>query len=280
MKNTRIKIKYVSLAVAISLSITACASRPDTSNIEAVTEYNQINDPMEPTNRAIFTFNNALDNMILEPIARGYHNITPAPFRKGVDNFLKNLSAPIILTNDLLQGEFKRSGTTFSRFLINTTIGVLGIFDPASDLDLPYHHEDFGQTLAVWGVGEGPYVMLPIFGPSNPRDITGKVVDTLLDPISYVIANNDDGGWEYAGPSRAVLGAINAREKMLGTLDELEKSSVDYYAAIRTLYRQSRDNEIKNGLSTAISNDMNDFDFYDESLDFDFPENENTKTEE
>ncbi|MCP4393759.1 MAG: VacJ family lipoprotein [Alphaproteobacteria bacterium] len=281
MRENKIKTHAMCYILIIALSMSGCATRPNDNNIEALAEYKQINDPLEPTNRIIFALNNTLDNLILEPVAKGYRVITPSPVRKGVDNFLKNLSTPIIFANDLLQGELKRSGTTISRFVINTTIGILGVFDPASEFDLPYHHEDFGQTLAVWGIGEGPYLMLPFLGPSNPRDLTGKIADIFIDPMNYSITHNDNNDdLKCAGTVRSILGAVNAREKMLDTLDDLKKSSIDYYATIRTLYRQSRNNEIDNGLSTLINGNMNDFDFYDNENDFDFPNDETTMTEE
>jgi phospholipid-binding lipoprotein MlaA len=263
--------------IATTMTLSGCATRPHESDIEALAEYKAINDPLEPTNRAIFAFNNFLDRIILEPIAKGYRYITPKPVRTGISNFLKNLSSPIIFANDLLQGEPRRSGTTVARFAVNTTVGILGIFDVASNMGLPYHNEDFGQTLAVWGIGEGPYLMVPLLGPSNPRDLTGKIADIFLDPANYAIAESDDDTLNYIATGRAVMSAITSREQLLDTLTELRKSSVDYYATIRTLYRQTRNNEIDNGLSTLMSDNkdnMNDFDFYDEETDFDFPSDE------
>lgn len=264
------------LCIVAVIALSGCATRPHESDIEALAEYKTTNDPLEPTNRAVFAFNNFLDRIILEPVAKGYRYITPSPVRTGISNFLKNISSPIVFANDLLQGEARRSGTTIARFAVNSTIGILGIFDVASDMGLSYHNEDFGQTLAVWGIGKGPYLMLPLLGPSNPRDLTGKIVDIFLDPMNYAIAQSDDETIDYIATGRSVMSAVNGREKLLDTLSEVRESSIDYYATIRTLYRQSRNHEIDNGLSTLMrdNQNMNDFDFYDEETDFDFPSDE------
>ena len=140
---------------------------------EARAAYLEASDPLEPLNRAIFSFNLTLDKAILRPIATVYNAALPDPVRDGVRNFLNNLRTPIILANDVLRGEIGRAGDTVGRFLLNSTLGVGGLFDIASELGFDFHNEDFGQTLAVWGIGEGPYLMLPIFGPSNPRDAVG-----------------------------------------------------------------------------------------------------------
>jgi len=166
------------------------------------------------------------------------------PVRDGVHNFLQNLRAPIIFANDVLQGSPGRAGTTLARAIINSTLGVLGFGDPAAALGFEQHDEDFGQTLAVWGVGEGPYVMLPLFGPSNPRDVVGKVVDFFLDPINWWASNTEQ---DWIPITRAVVTGIDARDQLWDVLDDLERTSIDFYAAIRSLYRQRRGDEIRNG---------------------------------
>ena len=220
-----------------------CATPPDPKDADAVAEFRQTNDPAEPTNRAIFAFNRGFDAVILKPLATVYRE-TPQLFQDSVHNVLNNLRTPVILLNDLLQGEFKRAGETLGRFVINTTIGAGGVGDVAADLGIPYHNEDFGQTLAVWGVPEGPYVMLPVIGPSNPRDAVGLVADFYADPLNLWAANTDR---EWIIYTRAGVRAIDLRARNYDVLEDLERTSLDYYAAIRSLYRQRRADEIRNG---------------------------------
>lgn len=239
---------FLGLAGAIlALSLLgACATPP--MDAEARAEYEQINDPGEDLNRGIFSFNQALDSAILKPVAKGWKDYAPVPVQNGVHNFLSNLRGPIIFINDVLQLEFERAMTTLTRFLINSTIGVLGLGDPASEMGLAYHNEDFGQTLASWGVGEGPYVMLPFFGPSNPRDTVGLVVDFITDPFNIAA---DNTGNEWATPTDTAATSVDVRARYYDELEELEASSLDYYAAIRSLYRQRRASEIVNGANSA-----------------------------
>lgn len=202
-----------------------------------------VNDPLEEFNRAMFGIHNAVDKVVLVPVARGYRFIVPEPGRQGVRNFLRNLNSPVILANDVLQGETDRAGTTVARFGINSTVGVLGIFDPASEMGFVRHHEDFGQTLAVHGVSEGPYLFLPVLGPNPPRDLVGRGVDMALDPITW-IGGDDFQNFKYA---RTIVNVVDLRARNLETLDEIERTSIDYYAAVRSVYRQSRDGAIRNG---------------------------------
>lgn len=213
------------------------------------------NDPFEGTNRFFFDVNQVLDEVLLRPVAIGYRWITPEFARDGVRNFMNNLNSPVIFANDLMQGEGDRAGDTLVRFGINSTIGIGGLFDVAKELGHPYHDEDFGQTLAVWGVDEGPYFYFPLMGPSTARDFTGFVVDRGLDPLTYVNWGDDD--LEYVPIARTVLNVIDLRARNIETLDDIERSSVDYYASIRSLYRQSRADAARNG---APSEDLPDFD--------------------
>ncbi|WP_316980192.1 MlaA family lipoprotein [Shumkonia mesophila] len=232
-------------ALVLVLGLVAgCATAPDPTDREAVVEFQQINDPGEPTNRAVFAVNQVLDKGVLKPAAGMYRHLVPPAVRTGVGNALNNLRSPVIFFNDVLQGEMRRAGVTFMRFVINTTIGIGGLGDPASDMGFPYHSEDFGQTLAAWGVGEGPFVMLPVFGPSNPRDAVGLVVDFLVDPIN-MWANNTDR--EYITYARGATRAVDERARNYDLLEDIERSSLDFYATIRSLYRQRRVDEIGNG---------------------------------
>lgn len=232
--------------IAAGLLVTACASAPNADDPEALAEYNEINDPLEPLNRGIFEFNRGVDTMLLRPAATFYKAMVPPPIQDLVGNFLNNLKTPVVLLNDVLQGESDRAGDTLARFAINTTVGVLGFGDPATDMGIPDHGEDFGQTLGVWGAGEGPYLVLPIIGPSNPRDAVGKVVDVLTDPIWHYAQNTDK---EYIPNQRFVAEAVDFRARNLEEINDLERTSLDYYAAVRSLYRQVRDSEIRNSTS-------------------------------
>lgn len=212
------------------------------------------NDPFEGANRVMFDINQAVDQVLLRPVAVVYKEVLPDFAQDGVRNFMNNLNSPVIFANDLLQGETDRAGVTLLRFGINSTVGVGGLIDVAKEFDLPYHDEDFGQTLGTWGAGEGPYLYMLVMGPSNVRDLTGFVVGRGIDPLTYVNWGNDE--LEYAPVARTVLNVIDLRARNIETLDEIERSSVDYYASIRSLYRQSRADAIRNG---APSTDLPDF---------------------
>ncbi len=212
------------------------------------------NDPFEGGNRIMFDVNQVLDEVLLRPVAVVYRAVVPDFAQDGVRNFMNNLNSPVIFANDVLQGEGDRAGTTLLRFGINSTIGIGGLIDVAKEFDLPYHDEDFGQTLGTWGAGEGPYFYFLVMGPSNVRDFTGFVVDRGLDPLTYV--NWGDDELEYVPLGRTVLNVIDLRARNIDTLDEIERASVDYYASIRSLYRQSRADAIRNG---APSTDLPDF---------------------
>jgi phospholipid-binding lipoprotein MlaA len=245
----------------VLLLLQGCASTP------AGAPYDD--DPLEPMNRAIFEFNNVLDGLILEPAARMYRFVFPQLARDGIANFLDNLRTPVVLANDLMQGEFQRAEMTLGRFMLNTVLGVGGIIDVGGWAGMPERHsEDFGQTLAVYGTGSGPYLVLPLLGPSNPRDAAGLVVDALIDPFSILFSD--------AVPLEARLAQRGAmmlrfREENLETIEELKRSSIDYYAATRTLVQQLRTNEIRNGapppLDDIYDEDIYDEDIYDEPLD-------------
>ncbi|HNB25556.1 MAG TPA: VacJ family lipoprotein [Alphaproteobacteria bacterium] len=242
--NPTFRTTLAAAVAGLCLLAAGCATKPDPADEAAVQAYNEANDPYEPMNRYFFEVNNFLDEILLKPFAGWYHLAMPDPAEDGVRNFLRNLKSPVYLANDLFQGEWSRAGTTVARFFINSTIGVGGLIDVASMMDLKYHEEDFGQTLAVWGTGEGPYLHLPLIGPSNPRDTTGRLVDYALDPLTWVgYAYNVS----YINTARAGLDAIDTRARNLEAIDELKKGSVDFYATVRSLYRQKRNDLIKNG---------------------------------
>jgi phospholipid-binding lipoprotein MlaA len=211
------------------------------------------NDPFEGFNRVMFRGTVAVDKAIFRPTAIVYRKVVPQPIRDSFRSFLNNLDSPIIFTNDVLQGEMKRAGITFARAALNSTIGVGGLIDVAEKWGLPRHREDFGQTLAVYGIGEGPYLFVPLIGPANPRDLLGFGTDFFFDPLHYV----QWGSESYIPYARFGLDYLDLRERNIETLDEIEKTSLDYYASVRSLYRQTRNNEIKNGATTV--EDLPDF---------------------
>jgi phospholipid-binding lipoprotein MlaA len=221
-------------ALALTLALAACAHAP--ADPEARAEYERNNDPAEPTNRVIFAGNKFVDDHALQPAARGYQNHIPDGVRRSVHNFVSNLGQPSIAVNDALQGNFSRCWNTIQRFAINTTVGGVGLFDVATGWNRPGHQADFGQTFGVWGAGPGPSVQLPLFGPSNVRDSFGKVADLLTNP-----ANLASGG-AVAAVSAASGGAgfVDRRAELLSTTDPLEKNSLDYYAAMRSITAQRR----------------------------------------
>jgi phospholipid-binding lipoprotein MlaA len=229
------------LSIVSILFLAACASAP--ADPEARAAYDRANDPAEPTNRAIFAGNQWVDRNALKPVARAYQDHVPDRVRKSVHNFVSNLKEPGILVNDTLQANFSRAWVTTQRFVINTTVGGAGFFDVATDWDRPYHEADFGQTLGVWGVGPGPAVQLPIFGPSNVRDSIGRVVGIVANPLNFV-PGGAMTGIEAAGGAG---GAVDGRAEMLETTDTLEKTSLDYYASLRSMQAQRRAKLVEEG---------------------------------
>jgi len=202
------------------------------------------NDQFEPTNRKVFRLNQKLDKYVVVPTVGVYILLVPEWGRTRVHDLLDNLSLPITFANDVLQGEIKRGGQSFARFAVNATVGLAGLFDPATSLfHMPNHGEDFGETLAIWGFDEGPYLVLPLFGPSNPRDTTGLIADYFIDPLHWLHYKQHiwwDGAHEY-------MSLLDLRAQTYQTVQGVQRSSVDFYSSMRSLYRQLRNNEIRNG---------------------------------
>jgi len=198
------------------------------------------NDPAEGVNRTIFKANLAADHAVMRPVAQAYTDHVPEVVQTGIHNVVQNLKEPAVALNDLLQGNVKHAWESAQRLAVNTTVGAAGMVDVAAKWGLPPHKADFGQTLAVWGVGEGPFVELPLLGPSNPRDAVGTVVDLALNPLTFV------GGAPATVASATTGGAnfVDKRAEHLHDLDELERNSLDYYATLRSVYRQHREAEI------------------------------------
>jgi phospholipid-binding lipoprotein MlaA len=227
----------------VLLSVLAgCATKPPASDPDALAEYNETNDPLEPANRVFYAVNNGLDTVILRPAAEAYVHVLPEAVRNGVHNVLSNLGTPVQLGNDILEGKPRRAGDTTMRFLINSTAGVLGIFDFAKDWGYPNHDSDFGMTLADWGLPEGPFLFLPVLGPTDPRDAAGFGVDTTADPFNWVGKGVAVSGLNWG---RFALNALDQRSRVLGTFDEIKKTALDPYATFRSLYRQHRRAQIE-----------------------------------
>ena len=210
----------------------------------------QDGDPLESVNRAIFVFNQTADAYVLRPIVVGYRYVAPPLMRRHIGNVTDNLFEPVNAVNALLQGDLTQGVTSFWRFVINSTLGIAGINDVATEAGLPEREEDFGQTLAVWGVGPGPYLMLPILGPSNLRDTTGKVADIFTNPINYYVDTNVTIGM-------GVADGIVARDRLFTTIDDVNSSSLDPYAAYRTMYQQHRQALIENHDKASRNSDNN-----------------------
>jgi phospholipid-binding lipoprotein MlaA len=226
-------------AMLAAMTAGLCLSACSTPSPDALAN----NDPYEATNREIFDLNLKIDSFTLRRAAENYNEFVPEPVRDSAHNVLQNLNLPVTFANDVLQGEPKRAGQTVGRFTVNSTLGVAGLFDMASRMGIPEHTEDFGQTLAVWGVEEGPYLVLPLLGPAPPRDAAGRVVDVFLDPSIYVRIKRHCL-W-MIGHNYLIL--LDLRARNMETLDDIERNSLDYYAATRNLYRQYRGSEIRNG---------------------------------
>jgi phospholipid-binding lipoprotein MlaA len=244
----------MTLACAVGLSACASTSQTTASADGEVEVY----DPMEGMNRGMFAFNEAVDNVLLEPVARGYRAVVPKPLRSGLRNFLNNLRSPIVFANQVLQGDLPGAGNALARVAINTTVGVGGLFDVAAAGGIKDEPEDFGQTLAVWGVGHGPYMVLPLLGPSSLRDGTGMLVDSFADPVRLYLFNTGRESVHYV---RIGLSALDKREELLDVLDDLQKNSFDYYAAMRSAYIQRREAMVNDqDPSTASAPAIPDYD--------------------
>jgi phospholipid-binding lipoprotein MlaA len=230
------------VAAAIPFGLSGCATPPPADDPDAVADFRQTNDPLEPTNRVFYAINNGLDTVILRPVAKAYRYAVPASVREGIHNVLANLGTPVALTNDMLQGKPRRAGDTTMRFVINTTVGVLGFFDVAKGWGYPDHETDFGMTLAKWGVPEGPFLFLPVLGPSDPRDASGFGVNIALDPFTWV---GQGAAVTAANWSRFGLNAIDSRERYLDATEQIKKTALDPYATFRSLYRQNRQANIE-----------------------------------
>lgn len=216
-------------------------------------------DPYEDFNRQVFAFNDGLDRAIIKPVAEGYRSVTTSSVREGVGNFSANLGEPLTAVNHALQGNVADAGASLGRFLINSTVGLAGVLDAASALGIRRTREDFGQTLGSWGVTPGPYLVLPLIGPTTPRDLTGLGADLALNPLNYPRFEND----EATRAATFLLWGLNARADALDATDELSRQ-IDPYTTVRRLYGRTRAADIGAPLAgpdSATELDEDELDF-------------------
>jgi phospholipid-binding lipoprotein MlaA len=232
-----IRCHLLVITAILICGLNGCATPPPASDKDALSDYNETNDPLEPTNRAIYAFNNGLDTVIMRPAAQAYRFLIPGSVRGGIHNVLSNLGTPVQLGNDILEGKPRRAGDTTMRFVINTTAGVLGVFDIAKGWGYPDHDSDFGLTMALWGLPEGPFLFLPVFGPSDPRDAVGLGVNTAMDPFTWVGQGTAVRALDW---SHFAMNGLDQRERHLDDIESIKKTALDPYATFRSLYRQHR----------------------------------------
>ena len=228
--------------LAAASPLAGCATPPSDPAERAAFE--RTNDPLEPTNRKILEANMVLDKILLRPVAKAYVTILPEEARDALRRVLDNLKEPVVVINNVLQGRLDSAGITVGRFVVNSTLGIAGLMDVASKWGMERQPADFGQTLYVWGLPEGPYLILPVFGPSNPRDAIGMGVDAYIDPFALLATAENADELEI---SRFVLDGVDQRARVLDVLDDLQKNSLDFYAALRSLSQQKRAAELRRG---------------------------------
>ena len=252
--------KILSISVITFFIFTNAFAGAD-GELELSKKSKPVKDCFEPVNRVTFAVNQGLDKVIFKPVAIGYRAL-PSPVRTGVSNALDNLSNLVTIPNNVLQGELKKAGVNTGRFVINTTIGIIGLFDVAQNLGFPeYEREDYGQTLGVMGVGPGCYLVLPVLGPSTIRDTAGSFINIMGgDPwYNVTVANNTQYFTDFDYWSTRSTAGIDFRAKNIDSFENLEKNSMDFYASVRSLYLQDRQIKISN--SNTIIDTMDDSDW-------------------
>lgn len=236
------------IALLFATVLAGCATPP--SNPAARAAFEQTNDPLEPLNRKTFAFNMLLDRILLKPVTKVYIAIVPAVGRDALRHALDNMKEPVVAINNVLQGRPKGAEIAVGRLIVNTTFGLAGLADMAQKMGIKPQTGDFGQTLYTWGFPQGPYLILPILGPSNPRDALGMAADNYIDPFSYAATAADIDDINIL---RFVLGGIDERARAMATLDELQKNSLDFYAQLRSLVQQHRAAELRHGAAPPPS---------------------------
>jgi len=238
---TNPRVRHIDLSNGKPLPAFEEDEPPPPTQLEPITvDADRLADPYEDANRGRFRNHVRLHRYIIDPVERVYFAVVPTPARDGLHNFLTNLETPAVLANDLFQGKLDRAGDTLSRFVVNTTIGIGGVFDFAADAGIAYRDNDFGATLAEYGVSDYPYLLIPIIGPSNPRDLSGKVVDFAIDPLHFVTLP----GGIITSIGHAGFHELDKRSVDVGELDKLDKTSPDAYAEERAKAREKRAAEI------------------------------------
>tara|TARA_B100000900_G_C20576498_1_gene715559 strand:+ start:763 stop:1551 length:789 start_codon:yes stop_codon:yes gene_type:complete len=255
-----IKKYLIILITIIGLSSNAFAG-DDGELLLKKNDPSEVKECFENINRATFAFNQALDKIIFKPVASAYR-VLPSPVKSGVSNSLDNLSNLVTIPNNILQGDFKKAGTNTVRFLVNTTIGILGIFDAAEAAGISkYEKEDYGQSLAKMGMGPGCYIVLPVLGPSTARDAVGSVANIVGGDAWYnvTVMNNTQHFEDAHYYTSKVMTGVDFRAKNYDEIENLEKNSIDFYSSVKSLYLQDRQQKILN--SKKIINTQNDSDW-------------------
>ncbi|MCY4608057.1 MAG: VacJ family lipoprotein [bacterium] len=240
------RVMRMPAVATVVLLVVACAEVPDDPVEHEI--FIETNDPLEPTNRTVFDFDVTLLDHALSPVALAYRDHVPGPVRDGVSNVLDNLQMPVTILNSGLQGDFDNMAEATSSFFINSTAGIAGLFDIPANSGRKPRREDFGQTLAVWGMEEGPYLVLPLVGPSSARDTVGLGVDIMTDPLTWLLTP----AWSYVRTGAATIDST-AREH--DRIEVARQGSIDFYATARSLYRQNRAREIANGVEDPFGFD-------------------------
>jgi len=253
--------KFLLTSLISLMLVTNVSADTDGENNMSNKNSGEVKDCFESVNRATFKFNQVLDGVVFEPLAKAYR-VLPSPVRAGTSNALDNLSTLVTIPNNLLQGDLKKATVNTGRFIVNTTIGIVGIFDVAEKVGFPeYEKEDYGQTLGVMGVGEGCYVVLPVLGPSTVRDTVGSLANLMGGDAWYnvTVANDTQHFSDFDYYATRAGAGIDFRAKNIESFDNLEKNSIDFYASVRSLYLQDRQQKIAN--SNAITETQNDSDW-------------------
>lgn len=251
--NIRIEARLMVLAMVLA-SGSGCASSKAVQNDE-------VYDPIEPFNRVMYKVNDIGDRYVVRPVAVGYQRGLAPQMRSGLKNFFSNIKYPVTIVNDFLQGKFRDGGRDTGRFVLNTTVGLFGFFDPATSIGLTENNEDFGQTLGKWGVGEGPYIVLPVFGPRTLRHLTGDVADSPLTPLINITNDNIDIAWALWGVYQ-----VDKRSRLL-EVDQQVYDAYDPYLFVRDTYLQNRRYRMHDGHlpeDDSYLYDMDDMDDMDD----------------
>ena len=265
------KIFYISILTFLLQISVVKAGSTGSEELKDSNSQSSTGECFEGFSRAMFTFNHGLDKVIFKPIAKGYRAL-PVPIRKGTGNVVDNLRSLLTLSNNILQGDFRRAGNTVGRFAINTTVGILGIWDPAAALGLKEEgKEDFGQTMGAWGADTGCYFVLPVLGPTTARDAIGLVGNVFLDPVYQIthnteISNGVIGNSNYSEHNYYYYrstGAVDFRAKNIESFDSLESNSIDLYASVKSLYLQNRNKKVTNSESSVETLDDSDWEEID-----------------